>query len=254
MVRMAKQGEIDYLKNLSEEEILHAVNKPFSDAACDAYLMDMAVIMGLLPPPPARLLDLGCGTGWTSLFLAKRGYDVTGIDISEDMILHANLNKQRAEVETAHFLVGDFEELDWRAEFDAAVFYSSLHHAIDEEQALRAAYCALGPAGVCVLIEPGQGHAQEPHSLHAVQRYNVTEKDMPPGRIIGAGQRAGFRSFRVYPHAPDVKWAVYSGTAGRWLGRLGKKVSFFRKLAALASLARILFFVQAKRGTVWMKK
>ena len=106
---MAKQGEIDYLKNLSVEELRHAVNKPFSDAACDAYLMDIAVIMGLLPPPPARLLDLGCGTGWTSLLFAKRGYQVTGIDISADMIFHANRNKRREGVQNAHFLVGDVE-------------------------------------------------------------------------------------------------------------------------------------------------
>jgi SAM-dependent methyltransferase len=251
---MAKQGEIDYLKNLTEEELRHAVNKPFSDAACDAYLMDLAVIMGLLPPPPARLLDLGCGTGWTSLAFAKRGYQVTGIDISADMIFHANLNKHHEEVENAHFAVGDYEDLEWRNEFDCAVFYSSLHHALDEDQALGAAYRALKPGGVCVTVEPGEGHGAEPESLHAVRKYDVTEKDMPPGRIIAAGKQVGFRDFRVYPHAPDLKWAIYSGRSGRLLGRLGKKVEFFRKLASLASLARILFVRQKQMGTVWMMK
>jgi SAM-dependent methyltransferase len=251
---MAKQGEIDYLKNLNEEELLHAVKKPFSDAACDAYLMDIAVILGLLPRPPARLLDLGCGTGWTSLLFAKRGYQVTGVDISADMIFHANLNKHREEVENARFAVGDYEDLDWQNEFDCAVFYSSLHHALDEEEALGAAYRALKPGGVCVTVEPGEGHGAEPESLNAVRKYGVTEKDMPPGRIIAAGKQVGFRAFRVYPHAPDLKWAIYSGRSGRLLGRLGMKVEFFRKLASLASLARILFFRQNKMGTVWMMK
>ena len=42
--------------------------------------------MGFLPDPPARILDMGCGGGWTSIFFAKRGYEVVGQDISQDMI------------------------------------------------------------------------------------------------------------------------------------------------------------------------
>ncbi len=251
---MAKQGEIDYLKNLSPDQVLHAVNKPFSDAQCDAYLMDIAVIMALLPPPPARLLDLGCGAGWTSLFFARRGYEVVGVDIAEDMIAHAEHNRKRADLTNVQFIVADYEDLNWQNEFDCAVFFSSLHHAIDEDLAVQAAYRALKPGGLCIAEEPGEGHGVDPHSLEAVHKYNVTEKDMPPALVIQAGRRAGFRSFQVYPKAPDLKWAVYSGQSGRFLGRLGKKVKFFRRLGTLASLARIIFALQNKRGLVCMTK
>ncbi len=37
----------------------------------------------------STILDLGCGTGNHAIPLASRGYHVTGIDISEDMITHA---------------------------------------------------------------------------------------------------------------------------------------------------------------------
>lgn len=36
-----------------------------------------------------RILDLACGTGEISVRLAEKGYDVTGVDISEDMLAQA---------------------------------------------------------------------------------------------------------------------------------------------------------------------
>jgi SAM-dependent methyltransferase len=251
---MAKQGEIDYLKKLTPDQVWHAVNKPFSDAGCDGELMEIAAVMALLPPPPARLLDVGCGTGWTSIFFARRGYEVLGVDISADMIFHANANKQRAGVANVEFVVGDYERMTFDAEFDCAVFYGALHHAVDEIEALRMVYNGLKPGGICVTSEPGEGHGRSPGALAAVQSYNVTEKDMPPCRIIAAGRKAGFQNFRTYPHAPDLKWAAYESKSGRFLGRLGRKWDLFRKLGTLASVTRIRFLLEKKSGIVWMVK
>jgi SAM-dependent methyltransferase len=36
-----------------------------------------------------RVLDVGCGTGFTTALLAERGLDVVGIDLSDNMIAHA---------------------------------------------------------------------------------------------------------------------------------------------------------------------
>jgi SAM-dependent methyltransferase len=251
---MAKQAEMDYLKHLTPEEIRHAVEKPFSDAGCAAELMEIAAIMALLPPPPARLLDLGCGAGWTSIFFARRGYDVLGIDISEDMILHANANKRRAGAYRAQFLASDYEQLDFEGEFDCAVFYGSLHHALDERETLRRVWNSLKPGGICVTSEPGEGHGQSSTSLKAVTDYHVTERDMPPRTIIAAAKQAGFRQFHTYPHAPDLKWAAYAAESGRFLGRWGRKWAFFRKLATLASMARILFLLENKSALVRLVK
>ncbi|MBB4909180.1 class I SAM-dependent methyltransferase [Actinophytocola algeriensis] len=43
----------------------------------------------VLPAPPARVLDVGTGTGHVSLLLAGLGYDVTGIDLAEGMLAKA---------------------------------------------------------------------------------------------------------------------------------------------------------------------
>jgi ubiquinone/menaquinone biosynthesis C-methylase UbiE len=195
---MAKKGEIDYLKLIGPEGREHALNKPFSDPQCGLYLRDLGTILSLLPPPPARLLDLGVGTGWTSIFFARRGYEVVGQDISEDMISLARVNQARNGVENVTFVVGDYEELHLPGPFDCAVFYDSLHHAVDEEKALSSAYVALRPGGLCVTVEPGAGHTRSPESQKAVETYGVTEKDMPPRRILRAAKKAGFGRFKIY--------------------------------------------------------
>jgi len=196
---MSKQGEIDYLRNLGEAAIQHAIHKPFSDAECPRYLAQMAAILAVLPPPPGRLLDLGCGTGWTSIFFAKAGYDVVGVDIAGDMIFYANQNRDEEGLDNLSYVESDYEDLNFHEEFDCAVFNDSLHHARDERLAIRRAFEALRPGGTCLTSEPGEGHQDTELAHEVTSKLQVTEKDMPPERIIALGKEAGFRSFRFFP-------------------------------------------------------
>jgi len=204
---MSKQAEKDYLKNIGVAGIEHAFNKPFSDPLCGLYFAELGAIFTLLPEPPGRLLDMGCGTGWTSWMFARRGYDVTGMDISEDMILYARLNAERYSLPNAVFVAGDYEDSAFNAEFDCAVFYDSLHHAIDPERALQTVYRALKPNGICITSEPGAGHSRKGKA--AAEQFGVTEQSTPPGKIFRLGRKAGFRSFTVYPHAQQIHTALY---------------------------------------------
>lgn len=224
---MPKQGEIDYLKNIDEAGVLHAVNKPFSDVDCGTYLMSIGIIMNLLPSPPARLLDLGCGTGWTSCLFARRGYEVVGQDICPDMIDHARENGERAGLDNVSFVVGDYEEMKFDCEFDGAVFFDALHHSLDETIAIRMVHRALKPGGVCITSEPGEGHENAKWSREAVEKFNVTERDMPPSKIVAAGKSAGFRQFRVFDHAHTVRDLHYGR---RPLGRLRRLKALLKPL------------------------
>jgi ubiquinone/menaquinone biosynthesis C-methylase UbiE len=215
---MPRQGEIEYLKSIGAERARHALGKPFSDANCGTYLTEVGAFISLLPPPPRRLLDLACGTGWTSVFFAKMGYDVTALDLAPDMIAAAEINKSSYGVDNISFSVGDYENLTYDNEFDCVTIYDALHHAEDELAVLRGAYRALKPGGGCVTSEPGRGHTKNPITINAVAEHNVTERDMPPATIVAAGRAAGFTSFKVYPRPVDIrrdplrlfKWLVES--------------------------------------------
>ncbi len=60
-----------------------------------------------LPEKPQLVLDLGCGTGQVTLELAKRGYDMTGLDLSPDMLSRAYSRMYEEELSGILFLEGD---------------------------------------------------------------------------------------------------------------------------------------------------
>src|SRR5262245_46077827 len=64
--------------------------------------------------PPRRALDLGCGTGTTSLYLASRGWHVTGVDFAPPAIARAQARAQAAGAlpGSVRFLRGDVTNLD----------------------------------------------------------------------------------------------------------------------------------------------
>jgi len=64
-----------------------------------------------------KILDIGCGTGRHSIELAKRGYDVTGFDLSESQINYA-IEKARVEKLNINFFRLNALDLNFKEEFD----------------------------------------------------------------------------------------------------------------------------------------
>lgn len=232
---MSKQAEQDYLRNIGETGRAHAMAKPFSDPLAGKYLVAMGVVFTLLPRPPARLLDLGCGTGWTSTFFARAGYDVTGQDLADDMIAAANRQRDADGLNNLRYVAGDYEAPCFDSEFDCAVFFDSLHHCMDEAATLAAVYRALKPGGVLVTHEPGAGHSRHPDSVRAREQFGVNERDMPPGVIMAAARKAGFTTFDIYPMPSSMLRLLYvrkrqlnGGFAARALAALHSLVMVLR--------------------------
>jgi len=74
--------------------------------------------------PVKSILDLGCGTGKNAIPLARRGYQVTGVDLSADMLEHA---RQKANLlvdsssKSPAFFRGDVRSIDLGQHFDAVL-------------------------------------------------------------------------------------------------------------------------------------
>lgn len=67
-----------------------------------------------------KILDVGCGTGRHSIELTRRGYNVTGIDLSESMLVKARQNALSANLEI-DFINCDARDLPFDGEFDLAI-------------------------------------------------------------------------------------------------------------------------------------
>jgi ubiquinone/menaquinone biosynthesis C-methylase UbiE len=111
---------------------------------------DRLIERGLFPPS-GTVLDVGCGTGQLSLPLAKRGYEVRGIDISAEMIGLARSKVRQGW--RARYTVADVRRMaDDDASVDAVVVSKLFQHIQDWEKACREIIRVVRPGGHIVQI------------------------------------------------------------------------------------------------------
>ena len=67
-----------------------------------------------------KILDVGCGTGRHAIELSKRGYTVTGIDLSETQLARAR-EKAEGDHLRINFVRQDARNLSFNNEFDVAI-------------------------------------------------------------------------------------------------------------------------------------
>ncbi len=98
----------------------------------------------------ARILDLACGHGRHAIQLAKRGFEVTGYDLSEVFLERARADAE-AQGASVRWIRGDMRELLFDGEFDAAVnvftAFGYFEDPEDDERTLRGIRAALRPGG-----------------------------------------------------------------------------------------------------------
>jgi SAM-dependent methyltransferase len=102
-----------------------------------------------------RILDIGCGTGRHSIELARRGYRVTGIDLSESQLKKAREKSILAKVDV-RFLLKDATAFDFKNDYDLALIICEGAFALMETDEknfaiLRNACGALRPEGKLIL-------------------------------------------------------------------------------------------------------
>jgi 2-polyprenyl-3-methyl-5-hydroxy-6-metoxy-1,4-benzoquinol methylase len=157
------------------------LRKPFWQVrATENYLTGFIRLRSLLErlqlSPPARLLELGCGSGWMSEFLAIAGFDVTGTDVSPLGIEEANLRlksvaargldpKLRFEIAAMESVA---DTVGPQNHYDAVFVFEALHHAFDWRCAVKSSFACIRPGGWLLICD-------EPNVLHTFIAYRTAK-------------------------------------------------------------------------------
>jgi len=168
----------------------------------------------LLPhvPPGGRILDLCCGSGQLCYWLAGCGFDVTGVDASDEMIEVARRKAPRVQFEVA-----DVREFRRPGAFDAVIStFDSFNHlrtAADLLVVFQNAYESLAPQGLFFfdmnLDEGFHASAHESHALVKDDHVCVVESEYESETGVGRSEVTIFEQSDVGWNRVDLEIIEY---------------------------------------------
>ncbi|MFH8382058.1 class I SAM-dependent methyltransferase [Kitasatospora sp. NPDC018058] len=166
-------------------------------------------VRGWLPPGPADVLDVGCGTGSLAELVAAGGHRVTGVDLAPRMAARARAKLAAAGV-PGRFLVGDATAPPLQeGSFDVVLSRHVIWTIPEPERALRAWARLLRPGGRLVLVE---GRWRE--TAEQTAPYVAGAERLPWGGGIGAAELAAV----VRPLVAELRIEPLSEDAALWGG------------------------------------
>jgi SAM-dependent methyltransferase len=155
-------------------------------------------------PPPASLLELGCGTGRVTRQLVARGYSVVAVDESPEMLVH---------VRDAETVLGRIEELDLGRGFDAVLLLSNLL-TVEQEQR-RAFLDACARHSDLLVVETLPLGWRPPPSVQV----DKIEDGVVHGGVSYEGGWTHAFAMRVFADEDDLQDALGDWRLDRWLDR-----------------------------------
>ncbi len=217
-----KCGAVEYARALTPELNYYLRTKPFTnlhkpikfsgdgmDIETARHFYDFAnIAVALALRAEAKILDVGCGPGWVSEYFARIGYDMTGIDISDDLIQVARERlatlPYQVDQETpvrCRFLVHDIEAAPLPEKFDAIICYDALHHFENEKGVFRNLAAMLEIGGVLFIVEgqkPEEDSALEIELRGFMEKYQTLESPFSESYLRSLIDESGFKIVSDY--------------------------------------------------------
>ena len=164
-----------------------------------------------------RILDIGCGIGVFEERLS--GLDITGLDISEEMIAEARKRRGKK------FVVGDAENLDFGdAYFDGVFYVAALEFITDYKKAVRESWRVTRPGGklLVLMLNPASLYFHEQSEDEDSYFRRVLHTDVDEIReyisecynIIKEEYFLGIRGKEIF-ETRDIKYAVLYAIVGK---------------------------------------
>lgn len=182
------------------------------------FRVELSTLSDLMPPHPARGLDLGCGTGNFTAAIAKSGYQVIGVDSSLAMLAMAK--RQMLDPEhPASWVHAEMESLPFtEGAFDFVIQIASLEFARDRKAALREVARVLRRGGCYIL---GLVSHQSLFGLLKPSR----RREIP--EIAVTALHAELGGFQLDQERQDIYFPPWNAPSIRWWGSWFERTGSF---------------------------
>ena len=240
----------DWAAELDDADLrLTAAAPPYPNREHIEFLDLMFARIG--DPRGLRVLEVGCGSGALSVYLAMRGATVTGLDVSAEMLA---LARRRAEVngvaESASFVDSPIETFDAEeGSFDVVIGNQTLHH-LELVDAMVNIRRLLRPGGQALFAEPVlflPESARRVRNSAAVRRRFPERTDTPDERSLGVAEidtiRDGFDSSELLHYQLLCRLQNFVPVSDGWFRRLEAADRVLLRLRPARSLCRYVVLV-----------
>ncbi|WP_240606094.1 class I SAM-dependent methyltransferase [Planctomonas deserti] len=134
------------------------VNRPWFERALPGALAGVPELQAVLTAPAARIADVGCGAGWSTVSLARSypSAELDGYDLDAPSIAAARGNAEAAGVgDRVSFEIADAALLEGEDVYDAAFVFEALHDMPHPVEVLTALHRVVRADGAVVIMDEG---------------------------------------------------------------------------------------------------
>ncbi len=151
--------------------------------------------------PQQNVLDVACGPGIVSCFLARRAAHVTGLDFVPAMLERARLYQAEQHIENVDWQQGSSTELPFADDtFDCAATRFSFHHFLDPQTALNEMKRVTKPGGTVLVADVApRPEVQEQFNDWEVLRDSSHTRALTLAELRSLGEDAGLTLRRMEP-------------------------------------------------------